>query len=102
MIHVVCSTLVYQDLLPEMLKGKKNVFEFQIVFNYAAINIVSNQHFFLGFCTQAPILIIGTYFQATAEYNESIHEELFHQYMWRRMYRIMLIICTVSIANYMH
>ncbi len=42
MIHVVCSTLVYQDLLPEMLKGKKNIFEFQIVFNYAAINIVSN------------------------------------------------------------
>ena len=69
MIHVACSTLVFQDWLPEMLKGKKNVFEIQIVYNYIAINIVSNQHFFTGFCTQGPIIIVGTYFQATAEYN---------------------------------
>jgi len=52
-----------------MLKGKKNVFEIQILYNYIAINIVSNQHFLFGLCTQGPIIIVGTYFQAIAEYN---------------------------------
>ena len=61
MIHVTCSTLVYQEWLPEILQGKKNVFELQILYNYIAINILSNQHFLLGFCTQGPIMIVGSY-----------------------------------------
>jgi len=61
MIHVTCSTLVYQEWLPEILQGKKNVFELQILYNYMAINILSNQHFLLGFCTQGPIMIVGSY-----------------------------------------
>jgi hypothetical protein len=61
MIHVTCSTLVYQEWLPKMFQGRKNVFELQILYNYIAINILSNQHFLLVFCTQGPIMIVGSY-----------------------------------------
>lgn len=87
-IHVVCSTLVYQDLLREMFKGKKKYFRILDRIQIRSVQYRQQLAFFIGFFTQAPILIIGTYFQATPEYNEYSKEELFYQYMWRRMYRI--------------
>lgn len=44
-----------------MLKGDETVFEYQILTNYILINIFGYQKVHIGFLTQTPLVLIGTY-----------------------------------------
>jgi hypothetical protein len=66
--HVSAVVLVYTDLLPDVLTGPKEIFEYQIIINYVFINLLPMYEFHFSMIYQVPFVLIGAYFQAKGEY----------------------------------
>jgi hypothetical protein len=60
--NVLATVLVYQDLLPDALCGPKEIFSYQILFNFVYIYLLPLHEFHFGLVYFVPVVLIGVYF----------------------------------------